>query len=84
MIIKDTTTITKVKKKKKIDHSKRQLLTHKAPPEPPQSHAEFLCGSEGLLGPPLPHLHAKEVPTIEHMLYGRRHPYISTAKEKQI
>ena len=81
MIIKHTTTITKVK----IDHTKRQLLTHKASPlEPPQSHAEFLCGSEGLVGPPLPRLHAKEVQAIEHVLYGQQHPYVSTAKEKQI
>ena len=70
----------------KIDHTKRQLLTHKAspPPEPPQPCAEFLHGSEGLVGPPLPRLHTEEIPAVEHMLYSQRHPYISTAKEKQI
>ena len=71
-IIKHTTTITEVK----IDHTKRQSLTHKAPPEPPQPYTEFLCGSEGLIGPPLPRLHAKNIPAIEHMLYGQRHQYI--------
>ena len=79
MIIKHTTTITKVR----IDHTKRQLLTHKAPPEPPQPHTKLLCGSEGLIGPPLPHLYTKNVPAVEHLLYGR-HQYICTAKDKQI
>ena len=80
-IIKHTTTITKVK----IDHTKRQLLTHKAPPpEPPQPYTEFLCGSEGFIGPPLPHLHTENIPAVEHMLYGQRHQYICTAKDKQI
>ena len=73
-----------LRSKKKIDHTKRQLLTHMAPPEPPEPHAEFLCGSEGLIGPPLPHLHTEEVPAIEHLLYGWHHPYRSTAKERQI
>ena len=68
----------------KIDHTKRQLLTHKAPPEPPQPHTKFLSGSEGLIGPPLPRLHAENVPAVEHMLYGRHHQYINTAKEEQI
>ena len=54
------------------------------PPEPPQPHTEFLHGGEGLIEPPLPRLHAKEVPAVEHMLHGWQHPYISTAKEKQI
>ena len=79
-IIKHTTTITKVK----IDHTKRQLLTHKAPLGPPQPDTKFLCGSEGLIGPPLPCLHAKNIPAIEHMLYGWHHQYICTAKDKQI
>ena len=83
MIIKHTTTITKVK----IDHTKRQLLTHKPPPPPPEPaepNAKLLSGSEGLVGPLLPRLYAKNVPAIEHLLYGRQHQDKSTAKEKQI
>ena len=80
MIIKHTTTITEVK----IDHTKRQLLTHKAPPVPPQPNTELFCGSEGLVGPPLPHLYAKNVPAVEHLLYGWHHQDKRTAKDKQI
>ena len=75
-----TTTITEVT----IDHTKRQLLTHKALPELPQPPTKLFCGSEGLVGPPLPHLYAKNVPAVEHLLYGRRHQDICTAKDKQI
>ena len=70
MIIKHTTTITEVK----IDHTKRQLLTHKPPP-PPEPAEPYTK---------LPHLHAKKVLAIEKFLYGRRHQDKSTAKEKQI
>ena len=79
-IIKPTTTITEVK----IDHTKRQLLTHKVPLEPPQPHTKHFCGSEGLIGPPLPHLYAENILAIEHLLYGRHHQDICTAKDKQI
>ena len=78
-IIKHTTTITEVK----IDHTKRQLLTHKAPPEPAEPDTEFLHGGEGLIGPPLPRLHSKNVLAIEHMLYGWRYQDKSTAKENK-
>ena len=65
-IIKHTNTITEVK----IDHTKRTITDPQGPPpEQPQPDAEFLCGSEGLVGPPLPHLHAEKVPAVEHMLY---------------
>ena len=81
-IIRHTTTITEVKNK---PHQK--TITHpQAPPplEPPQPHTKFFCGSEGLIGPPLPHLYAKNVPAVEHLLYGWRHQDICTAKDKQI
>ena len=69
-IIKHNTTITEVK----IDHTKKQLLTHKAPPpEPAEPNTK-----------PLPRLYAKNVPAVEHLLYGWRHQDKSTAKEKQI
>ena len=80
MIIKHTTTITEVK----IDNTKRQLLTHKAPPEPVEPDTKFLCGGEGLIGPPLSCLHSKNVPAVEQLLYGWHYQNKSTAKEKQI
>ena len=52
----------------------QKTITHpQAPPPPelPQPNAKFLCGSEGLIGPPLPRLQAKNVPAVEHMLYSR-------------
>ena len=78
-IIKHTTTITEVK----IDHTKK-TLTHKPPLEPPQPNTELFCGSEGLVGPPLPHLYAKNIQAIEHLLYSRHHQDKCTAKDKQI
>ena len=63
----------------------QKTITHpQGPPKLPQPDTKFLCGSEGLIGPPLPHLHAKNILAIEHMLYGQRHQYICTAKDKQI
>ena len=79
-LIKHTTTTTKVK----IDHTKRQLLTHRAPPEPPESNYKLLSGSEGLIGPPLPHLNHKDVPVIELLLYNWCNQYQCTAKDKEI
>ena len=61
-----TTTTTKVK----IDHTRRQLLTHRAPPpELPQPHNKLFGGSEGLIGPPLPCLDCEDIPVIELLLY---------------
>ena len=64
-LIKHTTTTTKVK----IDHTKRQLLTHRAPLEPPQPNYELFGGSEGLIGSPLPRGDCKEVPVVELLLH---------------
>ena len=68
----------------KADHTRRQLLTHKAPLEPAEPYTKFLHGGEGLVGPPLPRLHGKKVPAIELLLYGWHYQNKSTAKEKQI
>ena len=63
----------------------QKTITHpQGPPKLPQPDTKFLCGSEGLIGPPLPCFHAKNIPAIEHMLYGQCHQYICTAKDKQI
>ena len=74
-LIKHTTKV-------KIDHTKRQLLTHKASPEPLKPYNEFFGGSEGLIGPPLPRLDCKDVPVIELLLYDRCNQYQGTAKDK--
>ena len=79
-LIKHTTTTTKVK----IDHTKRQLLTRKAPLEPLEPYNEFFSESEGLIGPPLPHLNCKDVPVIELLLYNQHNQNQGTAKDKQI
>ena len=79
MIIKHTTTITEVK----IDHTKNCIHSPTwPPPEPPYPYCEFLGGSEGLIGPPLPRLQAKEVLVIEHLLYGRHNQYVRTTNRK--
>ena len=80
-IVKHTTTITEVK----IDHTKRQLLTHKALPplEPAEPDTKYLHGGEGLIGPPLSHLHGKNVPAIELLFYGRHYQDKSTTKENK-
>ena len=64
----------------------QKTITHPQapPPELPQPYAKLFCGSEGLIGSPLPHLHAKNVPAVEHMLYSQHHQYICIAKDKQI
>ena len=62
----------------------QKTITHpQGPPEPPEPDRKFLCGGEGLIGPPLPHLHGKNVLAIEHMLYGWRYQDKSTAKENK-
>ena len=53
MAILHATTTTKVKKKKKIDLTKRPLFTHTPPPQMPEKYAEFLGGGEGVVWPPL-------------------------------
>ena len=74
------TTTTKVK----IDHTREKLLAHMAPPpEPPKKNYEFFGGSEGLIGPPLPHLHHKDIMVIEPLLYDWQDPNLSTAKIKK-
>ena len=42
-------------------------------PEPAKPHAHFLCGSEGLIGPPLHSLNGKNVPVVELLLYDQRY-----------
>ena len=79
-LMKHTATITKVK----IDHTKRQLLTHRAPLEPAIPDDEFLGGSESLIGPPLLCLNCKNVPVIELLLYDQHYQDQGTAKDKQI
>ena len=53
------------------------------PPEPVEPNHHFLSGSEGLIGPPLPHLLPKKVPAIEHLLYRRRNQYVCTTNRKK-
>ena len=66
-------------------HQKRQLLTHMAPPpQPAEPHHHFLGGSEGIIGPPLPHLQPKKIPTVEQLLYGWCNKNVCTANRKQI
>ena len=40
----------------KIDHTIRPILTHTAPPTPPQKNTILLSGGEGIVHPPLPTL----------------------------
>ena len=65
-------------------HQKTITYPQGAPPEPPQPHTKFLCGSEVLVRPSLCRLHTENIPAVEHMLYGQRHQYTCTAKDKQI
>ena len=55
-----------------------------APLEPAEPYTHFFCGSEGLIGPPLPHLNSKNVLAIELLLYDQRYQNKSTAKDKQM
>ena len=41
------------------------------PPEPAEPHAILLCGSEGLIRPPLPGLYGENVPVVELLLYNQ-------------
>ena len=65
-------------------HQKDNYSPTRPPQEPPQPNTELFCGTEGLIGPPLPHLYAKNIPAVEHLLYGRHHQDKCTAKDKQI
>ena len=59
----------------------RQLLTHKAPPEPAIPDNELLGGSESLIGPPLPRLNCKNLWVIELLLYDWHYQNQGTAKD---
>ena len=60
----------------------QKTITHpQGPPEPAEPDTKFLHGDEGLIRPPLPHLHGKNIPAIEHMLYGRCYQDKSTANK---
>ena len=64
----------------------QKTITHPQGPalEPVEPDTKFLSGSEGLIGPPLPHLNSKNILVVEQLLYDRRYQDKSTAKEKQI
>ena len=78
MVILHATTTTMVK----IDHTKRPLLTHTLPPQPPEEYDYFLGGGEGVIYPPLPCLMCKEVQFEEPLLFVSCEMYQSTKKEK--
>ena len=64
-----------------IDHTKRPLLTHTAPPlHLHKKDAEFLCGGEGIVWPPLPTLMGLEVEAIKPLLLMVGEVYKSTKK----
>ena len=52
----------------KIDHTKRIILTHTAPPAPVQKYAQFLSGGEGVICPPFPTLMSLEEEAEEVLL----------------
>ena len=52
------------------------------PSEPVEPDYHLLCGSEGLIGPPLPGFLSKNVQAIEHLLYGLRNQNIRTTNRK--
>ena len=58
------TTTTKVKNR---PHHKTITYPH-APPAPPQPHAEFLCGGEGIIQPPHPTLTGLEVEAVKYSI----------------
>ena len=54
----------------------QRTITHPQGPPPPETaepDAQFFCWSEGLIGPPLPHLNSKNVPVIELLLYDQHY-----------
>ena len=79
MVILHATTTTKVK----IDHTKRPLLTHTPPPEPPQKHHQFLGGGEGVINSPLPHHKRKNEALKKCLLFEWCKMYQGTKTEKQ-
>ena len=60
----------------------QKTITHPHGPSPKALEPSniFLGGSEGLIGPPLPHLNGKSVPAEELLLFGRQYPYQRTKK----
>ena len=52
------------------------------PSEPVEPYGHFFCGSEGIIGPPLPSLLPKNVQAIEHLLYGLGNQNIRTTNRK--
>ena len=51
----------------------QKTITHpQGPPEPPQPNYHLFGGSEGLIGPPLPHLDCKDVPVIKPLRYDQQ------------
>ena len=66
--------------KVKIDHTIRPLLTHTAPPDPPQKNDHLFGGSEGIIQPPLPRVDHRKVPVVELLLYNWRKMNEGTAK----
>ena len=53
-------------------HHKTITHPHAPPPEMPEPNNHFLCGSEGLIGPPLPCVDHKHILVVEHLLYDRQ------------
>ena len=55
-----------------IDHTIITFTYPQGPPRSRRSQITIFCGSEGLVGPPLPGLLSKNVQAIERLLYGLR------------
>ena len=79
MVILHATTTTKVK----IDHTKRPLLTHTPPPQPPQKYNQFLSGGEGIIDPSLPRISSKQILFEELMLFISGEVNQSTKKKNK-
>ena len=77
MVILYATTTTKVK----IDHTKRPLLTHMPPPEPPQKHAPVFGWGRGSHTLPTPHHKSKQVALEECLLFEQCKMYQGTKKK---
>ena len=66
-------------------HQKTITYPQGPPPlEPVEPYNELFCGSESLIGSPLPRLNCKNIPVVEQQLYDRHYQNQSTAKDKQI
>ena len=53
------------------------------PPQPPQPDGELLCGGEGLIRPPLPHLYDKLIPAEKELFFSWQEPNQSTKKKNK-